>query len=311
MLIYQDLRIRRRDLFVESTKTTIPLNWSFFKSFFIQFGLFFVVVGFYLLRQVQFTRKRYTIGFYPAQPKPWYKVWNVTRFMGTRYSDDIRQCDVLFCFEDKTHSTLNTDYIGVPNKKVINGYCTDIGKDKVMRVFGEVFGYDLEVDPTAYTGKAVCKSIENAAHDGRIIECPIERREAGVVYQRLIDNSYNGKTVQDIRAPVIGGRIPFVYIKERGIDHRFADRNSNALMAETRDILTDDEAKRISIFCERMGLDYGGLDILRDRLSGKIFVVDVNKTCMGPPVPLTLSDKVRALRREGAALAALIDRHTP
>lgn len=32
-----------------------------------------------------------------------------------------------------------------------------------------------------------------------------------------------------------------------------------------------------------MGLDYGELDILRNNLDGRIYVVDVNKTLWGPP----------------------------
>ena len=42
-----------------------------------------------------------------------------------------------------------------------------------------------------------------------------------------------------------------------------------------------------------MCLDWGGLDILRDK-DGRIYVVDVNKTDMGPPITLPLGDKLKA-----------------
>ncbi len=308
MFIYEDLKIRRGDVVVSSTDTTIPFTWSFIKAFSRQFVLFVYVSCIFGLRQV-LPGKRYKIGFYPRRPRPWYQVWNVTRFMGVQYSEEISDCDVLFYFEDKTRSTLKTDYLGVPNVKAINGYCTDIGKDKVARVFEEVFGYSLEIDPTTFQGRAVRKSIENAAHDGQIIDCPIPQRDAGVVYQRLIENSYDGKTVQDLRCPVIGNAIPVVYIKKRPIDIRFENENTAGDLMRTEDVFSEAEVRRLLVFSRRMGLDFGGLDVLRDRDSGRIFVVDVNKTCMGPPVPLTYLEKHRALTRLGKALIDLIEDH--
>ncbi len=309
MAFYQDLEFRRGNLFIRSTATRIPLTWDFAKSFVRQFGLFLIVCGAFVLRRLNPLRKRHRIGFYPGVPKPWYKIWNITRFMGLRYCEDIQACDVLFYFEDTTESPLDTDFIGVPNKRALNAYCTDISKDRVARTFEDVFGYSLTVDPTTYHGKAVRKSERNAAHDGLIVECPIPAREDGMAYQRLIENSYDGRTVQDIRVAVVGSQIPLVYIKERDITHRFANSNSSARLCDTADALTDEEVRQILAFTARMGLDFGGLDVLRDRASGKIFIVDVNKTCMGPPIPLTFREKYIALDRLGRALITLIEEH--
>lgn len=44
-----------------------------------------------------------------------------------------------------------------------------------------------------------------------------------------------------------------------------------------------------------MRLDFGGLDILRDKQTGRIYIVDVNKTDMGPPFALPLKEKLRAV----------------
>ena len=52
------------------------------------------------------------------------------------------------------------------------------------------------------------------------------------------------------------------------------------------------------------GLEWGGVDVLRDNASGKIYIVDANKTDMGPPVALNLGDKLKATRRMAKAFVA-------
>jgi len=58
-----------------------------------------------------------------------------------------------------------------------------------------------------------------------------------------------------------------------------------------------------------MHLDWGGLDILRDASDGRIYIVDVNKTDMGPPLALPMKEKLSAVKTLGQALrVALIER---
>lgn len=306
MLIYEDCRLSRREVFIYSTQTTLPLTRDLIHAIWRQMLVYLFVSAVYWLRRAGRRRPRLTIGFYPDQPKPWYKIWNVTKYLGLKYSDDMPSCDVLFYFEDRTCARLVTDFIGLPGKTTVNFYAHDIRKDRVARVFEEVFGYGLAVDPRAHRGPAVRKSLENGAHDGRIVLCPIEEPEPGMVYQRLIDNAYDGETVQDIRVPVVGERIPFVYIKERHIGNRFANENTRCFLRNADAALTGPEQTRLLAMARRMGVDCGDFDVLRDRASGRIYVVDVNKTCMGPPVSLAFFDKVRAIHRLGQAFLELV-----
>jgi hypothetical protein len=55
-----------------------------------------------------------------------------------------------------------------------------------------------------------------------------------------------------------------------------------------------------------MRLDWGGLDVLRDRTDGRLYVVDVNKTDMGPPIAMKLRDKITVTRRLAAAFRDLV-----
>lgn len=306
MLIYSDAKLGRREIYIKSMGKSIPLDGDMAHAIARQIVMYVMISAVFWARVLTFNRTPITIGFYPARPKPWYKIWNIAKFMGMTFSEDYAACDVLYNFEDKTVTPLNVDLVERSNKKVINGYCTDISKTKVQAVFKDVFGYDLGVDPTTYQGKVVVKSNENARHDGQIIECPIAEATPGLSYQRFIENCYDGETVEDIRVPVIGEQIPFVYLKRRPKAIRFANENTECVMVETVEALSEIEVKRLLTFCKEMGLDCGGLDVLRDLNSGQIFVVDVNKTDMGPPVPLKTMKKMEALSRLGAALTTTI-----
>ncbi len=306
MLIYQDADLRRNEIYVRSVDRTLALTPELNRAILRQFVLYMAVSIVFWARLLTGWRIRYTIGFVPTRPKPWYKIWNVTKIMGLGYSDDWAACDVLFYFEDKTTAHVDKELLTNSGKKVLNGRCQDTSKAHVEAVFEAVFGYSLAIDPLIYQGKAVRKSDENARHDGRIIDCPVTAREADCSYQRFIDNCYDGRMAEDIRVPIVGDTIPFVYLKRRPVDVRFANDNTQCAMIETTEALSEAEVAQLVEFAHRMGLDFGGLDVLRDRNDGRIYVVDVNKTDMGPPVPLTIGKKVAACGRLGRAFVDMI-----
>jgi len=241
----------------------------------------------------------YYVAFFPKKPSPWYLIWAVIRAGNGRLSNNFRTADILFYFEDVTQAKTSNSadsFLDIPaTARTINMNCQDISKTRVEQVFEQVFGYSLSVDPTSWRGQAVEKSDENGAHDGCIVQCPCDRVQ-GKVYQRLLVNSDNGATVLDYRSPTINGEIPLVFIKERPINSRFKNFNTRVRLADPRSLFTPDELQLLSTFCHRMGLDFGGLDVLRNRADGRIYVVDVNKTDMGPPTGLSFVGQVRAVR---------------
>ena len=56
---------------------------------------------------------------------------------------------------------------------VLNLRCTDVSKSHVAQVFAAVFGYPLLIDPRTYQGPCVCKSEENARHNGQVVTAPV------------------------------------------------------------------------------------------------------------------------------------------
>jgi len=307
MLFFSDAEVRRGEIHIRSLDTTLPLTRDLANSIWRQAVMYCVISTVFWYRVATFKRAPFTLGFFPVKPKPWYKVWNITKWMGFKYSDDFAACDALFYFEDTTTGSGKAGEFDTSNKRVLNGACTDISKARVEEAFERIFGYGLGVDPTTFEGPVVQKSEINAAHDGKIIICPIEARADGTSYQRFVENCYDGEMVEDIRVPVVGGQIPLVYLKRRPAEIRFANDNTECVMVETAEALSEAEVEQIIAFAREMGLDFGGLDVLRDQSSGKIYVVDVNKTDMGPPIPLSLADKMRALTRLGRAFVDMME----
>lgn len=196
-------------------------------------------------------------------------------------------------------------------RAALNGAALDPSKRTVARVFAEAFGYALAVDPTRHRGPCVAKSDRrNGAHDGRVLECPVAEADPAVAYEVLVDNraAADPGTVVDLRVPVLGGEIPFVYVKRRPLRARFANENTSVAVVAAGEVFSPAEAAGLRAFCRGMGLDLGELDVLRDAGSGLIYVVDVNMTAWGPPRPLRTAAAVRAVRAYAAALARLAGR---
>ena len=241
-------------------------------------------------------KNTFTILCYPQCPNSLYVLYKCAHLLGCRITGNPNLAyDIVVRFEDTTHACIDTVLSRLAEQtRVFNIGCTDISKTRVDAVFAEVFGYSAMIDPLTYTGPCVMKSDMNGLHNGRIITCPIEAVTPGYVYQRIIDTQIDG-LVQDIRVPIIGETIPFVYLKYRSADDRFSNTNNRVEIAEPYDVFSYQEMQYLMQFCRKIGLDYGELDTLRDRNDGSLYVVDVNNTPYGPPNHLPAREKRRAL----------------
>ncbi len=243
------------------------------------------------------------VWFTPDAPRPWYLVWPVARLAGLRFAKTPQEADLGFCFEDATLTAppANTTL------RYINAACLDVSKSHVSTVFEAVTGRALLVTPETFEGDMVAKSEHNGAHDGRIVQGPCPRAP-GLVYQSLIDTLCDDGLVEDLRCPTVDGEVPVVFIKRRPVGARFANANTQVLKRAPEDVFNAAERELIKRFCNAMGLDWGGLDVLRDRRDGQLWIVDVNKTDMGPPTALPLNEKMAAARTLARALRAYAER---
>lgn len=259
--------------------------------------------GYYLFVRLRRWRRGTAPGaarlwFAPEQPRPWYVIWAATIWAGLHIARSEAEADIVFYFEDSTRPA------APPPVGAINAGCADITKSRVARMFGQVADYPLSLDPATHHGLAVEKGEENGAHDGRIVMCPAPA-QIGKNYERLIDAA-EGDIAIDLRTSIVGGRPAAVVIKTKPAAKRFSIHNSTVRFAAVDDVFSADEVDLITRFCAAMRLDWGALDVLRDRESGRIYIVDVNKTDTGPAVDLSWPDRVRLTSALAEALSAFV-----
>lgn len=244
------------------------------------------------------------IGFAPDPARPWYLIWPSLFLAGGRAAKNGERPEIWMHFEDRTHS----EAVSLPNDGVPrwNFDAHDLSKSRVAAAFEEAFGYSLALNPRQHEGFAVEKGEANGIHDGRIVTLPCEPKP-GKVYQKLIDNRGDDGLMEDLRTPTVNGMPALVFIKRRPEQVRFSNDNTQCWLRRVDEIFSREEVTAISRFCKILNLDWGGLDILRDRTSGLIYIVDANRTDMGPPIALPLSDKLKSTYLLASALKLSCD----
>lgn len=230
---------------------------------------------------------------YPSKKTTIYKICRKLRYRITNKRID-RAAHVMW-FHDTTHGTSEVLAQRFPNHTIINRYCTDISKKHVDRIHQQVFGYSTIIDPGNHTGAAVAKSDINALHDGEIVRCPISEPIDNAVYQLLIDNETPSGEYLDYRVPIIAGHIPLVYCKFKRAEVRFTNAVHRSELYMPNEKFKEEELTLIAAMASAMGADFCEFDVLRDNQSGRIYVIDVNKTPYGPPRGLTSADSARAI----------------
>ena len=238
--------------------------------------------------------------FFPERPCTPSVAFRVCAMLGYAISvNPNRRFDVLFKLKDTTFFD-QTELQKIPSSsrhKIINANSVDISKRSVGKAFEDVFGYALEVDPTQYHGRIVEKSNKNATHDGRIFEGPISQKhvQSECVYQKAIDNtSDKDGLILDYRVPIHGDQIPLVYLKYRPTKTRFSNKNAFVELEDPRAAFSSAELDKFLLFARKMGMDYGEIDVLRDK-DKRIYIVDANNTPLGPPNGLPKSESKIAL----------------
>jgi hypothetical protein len=247
-----------------------------------------------------------TVLSFPDALEPGSVLYKICELRGYRMAHDIRAtADVVINWEDCSFRRSYAELEERARKQtVLNLQCKDISKRRVDEVHQAAFGYGLAIDPLRHRGWCVKKSNENATHDGAVIQCPIAELDERYVYQKLVNNQVSDTHIEDIRVPVFGPIIPFCYLKRRPLVSRFSNENTSVGLSEVETVLNPPEIRQILRLCRAIGLDYGELDVLRDKDDGRLYVVDVNNTPWGPPNHLDSRSIPVALQRLSEAFAA-------
>lgn len=237
-------------------------------------------------------------------------MYQICQELGLRISNDpAHNFDLAVKWKDSTiYQPGPVLYRLAPRGRIVNLNCNDISKPHVDEIFKDAFGYSPVVDPLTYSGECVKKSISNAMHDGQIIQCPIPELEAGYIYQIIIDNQVDDQYVMDVRVAVFDNLIPCALIWLKPVESRFTVDIVERQLVDPSTLFSKEEQLKIIEFARKMGLDYGELDILRNRADGRIYIIDVNNTPDGPP-PHAKGAKESIQVRAAAFTQAFLNRH--
>lgn len=295
-----DFRYEDGRIFVKSTGVWMKNDWQLWSDIGRWLGYYALVRAKSFWNLISFKRGP-RIWFAPHQPRPWYIIWAASVWAGVRFARSPEKADAVFYFEDQT--------VAVPppprHLRAFNFGCGDVSKSKVAEVMGVVLGYPLALDPRTHQGEAVEKSELNGVHDGRVVQCPCEPAP-GKAYQRVIKTEDASGVALDLRTACIGGRAVVVFVKTKPAGARFSIQNTSVSAQKPEDVFSAFELSEITRFCNAMQLDWGGIDILRERESGRLYVVDVNKTDTGPAVVLSWRDRIFATRLLANALSDMV-----
>src|SRR5262245_43332861 len=153
------------------------------------------------------TSPHYAIFFHPVQPPPSHLLEHVRQYAGWDVASSPETADWCVFYQDATWMTLPEDD---PYAEIaatwINGRCRDISKRRVERVFADVFGYPLAIDPLTHQGVCLRKSNRNYVKDVTLRQCPIsaEALHDEYVYERLIDSRVPGLGTIELPTTVVG-----------------------------------------------------------------------------------------------------------
>lgn len=285
---------------VKSTGHQLPLRGKFI-AVCLNWLVFYVCMEAWRLASMRQRGPR--IAFTPQRPRPWYFIWACTHAIGGRIVRNQTRSDLTIYFEDTTASPSPQ----LPQTAAhMNFGCCNVSKSHVAKVFEQTFGYDIAVNPSKYVGPVVEKSEINGAHDGRVLQAPFEPKP-GCAYQRLVDNRCGDNQVMDYRCVIVGREMPLLFVKRRKIGKRFTNTNSDVRLVETSEAFSAAETALLIEFAARMGLEWGAMDVLRDQMDGRLYVVDVNKTNIDPPVAMPLKDKLKATSRVSKSLKTFVE----
>jgi hypothetical protein len=300
---FKDISFKRDGIHVATTGFIIPINRSLLKSAWASLKIY----GYFKKRQFfhifSAPKSNGTLAFHPQNPGPWYNIWQVSRLANLKTEADFNTADYIFIFEDSTQNLYDQSFADHRDVIKVNARVNDISKTHVANIFEKTFGYALHIDPLTYEGPAIRKSDNNGTHDGIVINCPIDQDDLllDCVYQRLVDTTYNEGTSEDWRVAYVLGKIALVYHKYKPLDDMFGTHYLSVDVYDDHEVFSENEIRLITEFCENMGLDFGAIDVMRDKHDGRIYIVDVNKTGM-PVLCLSLKTQIKCQQKIADAL---------
>lgn len=205
------------------------------------------------------------------------------------------------CFYWNYKDVLDTDSVirgwVADGRTVYNDNLTNVSKKAVDECFTWAFGYSSLVSDY-YGGRCLSKANKQSRGDVRVVYQKDEKNINDGIYkysdqyrihQKIIDTANNGICVE-YRAFIFGSDM-FIVEKTKLERNRYKSNADGYRVVGASDIFSKGEMNNILLFCIASGLDFGEIDILRDK-DGLIYIVDINNIAGGGG-PWVLADNGR------------------
>ncbi len=210
--------------------------------------------------------------FYPDKVVKYARIRVIFKILGWHIIEDInKDFDVIFYWNVKMINKPDSIILKLSESyPVINLRCNDVSKSNVAKIYQEVFKNTFEINPERYTGRAVAKiDIAQGDKSGKIVNCPCKKEEYWH-YQKLLQDIQTG-LIHEYRVFIARG-IATVNKKQKKTENRFhtiVEKNEYCSLNE----FSIEEITKINEFCEKIGVEYCELDLLRDK---ELYIIDVN-----------------------------------
>ena len=171
---------------------------------------------------------------------------------------------------------------------VINSRLDDISKLNVDFFFQKSFGYKLLVEkeqlPTLGRN-IIIKSNKNSTHDGKIVEPPFSIDDPRIgSSDSVLSLEIRSRTDihTDYRVCIFGYSCGLTNMARKRKEERFGGIFKSAismhLSPHPESFFSSDEILKINNFCKNIGLEYGEIDVMRDEIDDKIYILDITST---------------------------------
>ena len=245
-----------------------------------------------------------TILFYPDIPYKGNKIGEWMNDLNISYHNHPdREYDLAFWWSVQTKHEFTEPHFRAWNRiDFINKKVLDVRKSVVDAYHRRIFGYGLKVDPFKVRGTIIAKSETQYDKSGKIIKAPIQDKEQGVFYQKLLDCRIDKDIIEEFRVCIFNSWAEIIIHKTIKCSDMFTNNVISSRIIDNP--FSVHEIADIYSFCLSFGLEYGELDVLRDS-DGKIYIVDVNN-CPGSGFLRTCTkDEYELLKSEFANFISL------
>ena len=202
--------------------------------------------------------------FYPHELVPTAVITHVLSYLGIGVTTDPNKAELKFHWDYKD--------VNLGHEGWINGECKNVEKWYVDQIFTKIFGYSSFIDPSK-SGICIKKDNKQCTKSSELIVTPC-KVEKGYIYQKYIDNVVNGW--REVIRLVIAKKDMMIHTKiMKGLVRDGVEHCTDVKVDWDKILLSKEEKKKTILFCEKIGMEWGELDALRDS-DGKLYIIDVN-----------------------------------